>query len=41
MMATNEVSFVVHGFVFYVLVVTHMAAVEKPSRSMECIYEAR
>lgn len=34
MMATNEVSSVVHGFDFYVLVVTLMAAVEKPSRSI-------
>lgn len=33
-MATNEVSSVVHGFVFYALVVTLMAAVEKPSRSI-------
>lgn len=31
MMATNEVSSVVHGFGFYELVVTHIAAVEKPS----------
>lgn len=34
MMATNEVSSVVHGFGFYALVVTLMAAVEKPSRSI-------
>lgn len=34
MMASNEVSSVVHGFGFYELVVTLMAAVEKPSRSI-------
>lgn len=34
MMATNEVSSVVHGFGFYALVVTLMAASEKPSRSI-------
>lgn len=32
MMATNEVSSVVHGFGFYELVVTLIAAVEKPSK---------
>lgn len=34
MMVTNEVSSVLHGFDFYTLVVTLMAAVEKPSRSI-------